>query len=233
MPNDKPLNGRTVIGIIGGTELLGAERGQIEALRAMQTSGAKIVVGISDRELRGGSVGALCKNLGFEDFSLPFGSHFSKKWMLHDPKYRKRQIRRTIQCSKILLKQLTTYQPDVILIGSTLAFNFVALGLIINRTPLIFRVGDAPITQSKYQMFLWQSLAWRANHLVCISKYISKSIQPHITHNKKFNIIKNTPPQRLTAIDNNQVASLQKTKKPIQGVYVGQINHQKRRARLN
>jgi len=216
-----------IIGIIGGTELLGAERGLIEALRALKESGAKIIVGVSNRSANDNPVEKMCLQLGFKTFQLPFGSHFSKKWMLNAPKYRKRQIKRILSCSQILLQNLKIHSPDSIILGSTLAFNFVAPGLLINRTPLIFRVGDAPITKSKYQMFIWKILAHRAHHLVCISQYIHNSIQPHIRKTKNTTIIKNIPPKRLSTIDRRKIAQLKMSKRPSQGVYVGQISDQK------
>ena len=46
MEDNSELNGIKVLGFILGTELLGSERGNIEALRALQSKGAEIIVAI-------------------------------------------------------------------------------------------------------------------------------------------------------------------------------------------
>ena len=43
------LRGTHIMGVIIGTELLGAERGMIQALFALKEAGARITVGVSGR----------------------------------------------------------------------------------------------------------------------------------------------------------------------------------------
>ena len=76
-----PLKGTHIMGVIIGTELLGAERGMIQALHALQEAGAHISVGVSGRVEQGGAVGQFCRELDFHTFTIPFGSHFA--WIRH------------------------------------------------------------------------------------------------------------------------------------------------------
>ena len=223
----KTMEGRHILGIIGGTELLGAERGMIEALLALKEAGAHITVGVSGRVEQGGPVGEHCRDLGFDTFTIPFGSHFAKKWMVADRHYRRAQVRRLISNSGLFREQVVQRQPDALVFGSTLTYAFLALALRRLKTPVVFRVGDAPVVQSKFQMWLWKSLARRSSAIVCISEFIRKQSKPHLSKEKKVHIIRNVPPHRTSAFDVSSLDDLMQRKKPNQGVYVGQISSQK------
>ena len=56
---------QTVVSIIFGNELFGKERGTLEALKALKSSGVEVVVCVSGREPEGGSVGDEARALGF------------------------------------------------------------------------------------------------------------------------------------------------------------------------
>ena len=223
----KPLNGRHILGIIGGTELLGAERGMIQALFALQDAGASISVGVSGRVEEGGAVGSHCRDLGFDTFTIPFGSHFAKEWMLRNRLYRKAQIRRLFSNSKIFRREVRRRRPDVLIFGSTLTYAFLALALLRLKIPVIFRVGDAPITQSRFQMGLWKSLAHRSIAVVCISQFIRSEVEAHLTKGMRVEVITNIAPIRTNSLNLDDLETFRKKKRPSQGVYLGQITLQK------
>ena len=99
---NKPLASHRILALLQGTELLGKERGNLEALSALQSQGATIMVGISGRVSGGGSVGEEARRRGFETKEFPMGSHFAKEWMLKDKAYRNRQFRRLVTNSRQL-----------------------------------------------------------------------------------------------------------------------------------
>lgn len=221
------LSGRHILAVIGGTELFGAERGMIQALLALKEAGANITVGVSGRAERGGAVGQLCRNLGFDTFTIPFGSHFAKKWMLRDHHYRRAQIRRLFSANAHFRKEVIKRKPDAFLFGSTLAYAFLAVALRRLKTPLVFRVGDKPIVQSRFQLWLWKSLARRSHAIVCISEFIQKESAPHLPRKKQVDVIRNIAPLRTSALDRVKLETLIERKKPSQGVYLGNITAQK------
>lgn len=223
----KALEGRHILGVIGGTELLGAERGMIQALLALKEAGAHITVGVSGRVERGGVVGKHCRDLGFDTFTIPFGSHFSKEWMLQDRHYRKAQLFRLFSNSRLFRQEIAQREPDALVFGSTLTYAFLALALKRLRTPVVFRVGDAPIVQSRLQLWLWKSLARRSQAIVCISRFILEECQPHLPKGTPVNVISNIAPLRQNSLDAAEFDALVQIKKPNQGVYVGQITPQK------
>ena len=224
MESHPPLSGVRIMGLIIGTELLGSERGNIEALRALQTQGAQIFVIVSSRAPGGGAVGDHCRQLGFTTLEIPYGSHFSAQWILQDSGYRWRQLKRLISNSRQLHQIIRSHHPDLLLLGNTLAYAFIALALKWNRIPVVFRMGDAPMTESRFQFLLWKSLARRANHIVCVSQFIQQQAELNLSKTRPTTVIYNIAPKRNLDIDRIQINELLKTKRPNQGVYVGQIS---------
>lgn len=227
MEGQLPLKGIHIIGVIGGTELLGAERGMIQVLFALKEAGAIVTAGVSGRAERGGAVGQHCRDVGFETFTIPFGSHFAKSWMLRDHQYRRAQIRRLFSTSALFRNEVIERKPDALLFGSTLTYAFLAVALRRLRIPLVFRVGDVPIVHSRFQLWLWKSLARRSHAIVCISDFIQKEAAPHLPRKKQVDVIRNIAPLRTTVLDTGTLETLIERKKPSQGVYIGNITAQK------
>lgn len=221
------MEGRHILGVIGGTELLGAERGMIQALFALKEAGSRITVGVSGRVEAGGAVGQHCRDLGFDTFTIPFGSHFAKEWMMRDRHYRKAQLRRVFSNSRFFRQEIAQRQPDALVFGSTLTYAFLALALRRLTTPVLFRVGDTPIIHSRFQLWLWKSLARRSQAIVCISRFIQQECMRHLPKGKPVHVIPNVAPLRTTPLNPAELDALVQSKKPNQGVYVGQITPQK------
>ena len=225
---NKPLEGKRMLAVIYGTELFGSERANLEALQSMQRMGATILVGVSAREPEGGDVGDFARNAGFETFLLPFGSHFAYSWMRHDRAYRNRQLKRLWTNSRALHRAIKQFRPTHLMFSTVLSSIFVALALVWHRTPLIYRIGDAPVVESKFQLFFWRRLIRRATHIVCVSDFIKDQVLNH-SPKKPHDVstIYNVPITRGNALNEAQLSSLRENKKPFQLVFVGQITEQK------
>ena len=227
MQSNQQLSETHVMGFIIGTELLGSERGNIEALRAMHANGACVSVVVSNRKPKGGDVGKLCRELGFNTLEIPFGSHFSWEWIKHDRGYGWRQLKRVFSNSWLVHKLIRKHKPDLFLVGNTLAYAFIALALTWHREPLIFRVGDKPINNSRFQFFLWKKLAKRSQSIIAISHFIRDHIEKNLPKKSNITVIHNTPPYRPPETDRSKYKTLHQSKRQSQGVFVGNITHQK------
>jgi len=227
MEDNNELSGIKVLGFILGTELLGSERGNIEALRALQSKGAEIVVAICNRTPNGGDVGDMCRTLGFITVEIPYGSHFSAQWMINDKRYAWRQIKRLFTNSWKVHRIIVRHKPHLMIIGNTLAYAFIALALTWHRHPLVFRVGDAPNTKSRFQLSLWKTLARRANAIVCISDFIKEQITDLVSLQKNVHVIRNIAPVRTDSLTAETIERVRGHKCFNQGVYIGQITQQK------
>lgn len=174
---------QTVVSIIFGNELFGKERGTLEALKALKSSGVEVVVCVSGREPEGGSVGDEARANGFTTVVFPGGTQFHLPWFYRNPRFFFRQVGRLYTNSRALLRVLAQFKPSAILLNGTMEFLFCKLALSIVRTPVIYRIGDAPPTDSKFQMLLWRQLIKRSTRIVCISHFIAKQVQSQIATN--------------------------------------------------
>jgi glycosyltransferase involved in cell wall biosynthesis len=194
---------QTVVSIIFGNELFGKERGTFEALKALKSSGVEIVVCVSGREPNGGRVGDEARANGFTTVIFPGGTQFHLPWFYRNPRFFFRQVGRLFTNSLALLRVQVKYKPNAILLNSTGPFLFCRLALGILRTPVIYRIGDAPPTDSKFQMMLWRQLIKRSTRIVCISHFIAKQVQSHVATNlhNQIDIIWN---RAVTRVDGKQ-----------------------------
>lgn len=222
------LSDMRVLSILFGTELLGSERGNLEALHSLCRQGCDVVVGVSGRESHGGAVGDAARRMGFKTFEMPAGSHFSYAWMRYDKEYRRRQLKRLWTNSKLLLRKIEQENVDVVIINGTMPYLFCWIALSWSPIPVIYRMGDSPVWESKFQMLVWRSLVRRATAIVCISDFIRKELKkgaPKYIY--KARVIRNhliTRSEPMDAILTNQLVE---KKRELQIVYVGQITPQK------
>ena len=222
---DKGGGTYTILAVILGTELFGSERANLEALRNLKERGCNIHVGVSGREPGGGAVGEAARKMGFHTFEMPFGSHFAAKWMLTDAGYRRRQLKRLRSNSKLLNEKIKEIQPSHLMFSTVLSFIFCGWATLGNRIPLIYRIGDAPVVGSRFQLFFWRWLVRRATHVVCVSDFIRSEVLEHSGKSPEaVSRIYNVPIQRPGVPNEQTVQTLQERKRPFQLVFVGQIN---------
>lgn len=212
-----------ILGIIGGIELHGKERGNLEALAAMQSNGAEITVGISSRVPDGGQVGPEARARGYATMEFHLGSHFKRSWM-KNPAYAKVQLQKLIKNGKQIIQVIRSQRPNHILFGAHDVFIFFAFGLLFARTSVIFRCGDEPPKGSRFHMFIWRWLVRRSTHVVAISHFIEQEIiQAYPKAKGKITVIHNIAPARSGAPSSLEMSRLKATKKKRQLVYVGQL----------
>lgn len=220
-----PLSNIRILAILYGTELFGSERANLEALQSLQRSGAEIHLGVSSRVERGGDVGRRARELNFSTFEIPFGSHFARAWMANDKAYRNRQLKRIWSNSRIVSRKIKEIEPTHLMFSTVLSFMFTGMSTLLNRTPLIYRIGDSPVIESRFQMFFWRWLVRRSNHVVCVSDFIRNQVLTYSKKNKrKVTRIYNVPITRSGDADIALVRQLEKTKRMHQWVFVGQIS---------
>lgn len=224
----KKVHNMRILALMPGTQLYGSERGNIEAYKAMRQAGAEIIVAVSNRELGGGAVGNILREEDFQTIELPFGGKFDKHQMRTIKSYRNRQLKRLWTNSKLLHRAIKKHQITHVMTGQWLAFLFCSLALTMNRIPLIYRMGDAPAVNSKFQFFIWKWLARRATKIVAISEFMKKVAIEHSPRSRnKIFVILNRTIQRQNGASSVKLENLKRDKLPLQLVYVGQMTPQK------
>ena len=224
--NKNPIR---IVALMPGTQLFGSERGNIEAYLALRKAGADVLVAISSREPEGGDAGRLIQELEFKTVYFPYGGRWDRNQMARLKSYRRRQLKRLWTNSKLLLDTIVEHQATHVMLGSPLAFQYCAIALTINRIPLIYRMGDAPVKASKFQFWLWKWMARRANRIVAISHFIASTASQHsYWTKKKITVIHNALLTRPTFESTEELRNqLLERKCPFQLIYVGQITPQK------
>jgi len=217
---------QTVVSLIFGNELFGKERGTLEALKALQSSGVEVVVCVSGRAPNGGRVGDEARANGFTTLVFPGGTQFHLPWFYRNPRFFFRQVGRLFTNSLALLRVQAKYKPNAILLNSTGPFLFCRLALGILRTPVIYRIGDAPPTDSKFQLMLWRQLIKRSTRIVCVSHFIAKQVKAHIdsSQHRRISVIWNRVVSRTPLSTKKKVALNDADKAELTLAYVGQMD---------
>lgn len=168
------LTGCRILAALNGLELFGHERGNIEVFKILREMGAEVMVGVNAAE-GGGAVAAHLKELGFATFPLPFSNQWSWQWLKKQPWSVGEKVKAIVQCSWTFHRIEREFRPSHFHLGSSLAYSYLALALHISRTPLIYRMGDCPPTDSQFNLRIWRMAMQRAAHVVSISEYVRKA----------------------------------------------------------
>lgn len=219
-----------ILCVIYGTELYGSERGTLQALIALRGAGHRVTVVGSGRKPEGGQTGKAVTELGFPLYLLPFGSHLKRSWMVHNREYRHMIFGRIRRCSVQFRRISRTLEPTHVILCGTSPLPFILPALLLDRTQVIYRMGDAPIVSSKIHYPIWRWLIRKSTTIVAISDYMKTVLLQHGRRQvqpNKVHVIRNIPPHRKGVLDPNITSSLTQSKRPFQLVYVGQLTPKK------
>jgi glycosyltransferase involved in cell wall biosynthesis len=219
------LKGIRVLAAINGMELFGHERGNIEVFKALRDQGAEVKVGVNARE-DGGSVGRHLRSIAFETFMVPFGPQWSLKWLkLEGPVFAWNQCKNVLGSSRVFSQQIRSFKPTHFALGSELAYSFLALALLRCRQPLIWRMGDAPPTESLFNFPIWKMGMRRAARVVANSRYVAGTAVSAGLLEDKISVINNLAPDFGSDKEADPVPTLQYGQKAL--IYVGSVSEHK------
>ena len=183
-----------VLAALNGLELFGHERGNIEVFKALREMGAIVRVGVSNQE-NGGDVAIELKGLGFETFPVSFGAQWSLMWLKEEGlKFAMVQFKRVFKSSWEFHRQIQEFQPTHIHLGSPLAYSFISLALLRWKLPLIWRMGDCPPAESRFNMPIWSAGMHRASRIVAISNYVCAEAVENGVPRDKISLVYNLAP---------------------------------------
>jgi glycosyltransferase involved in cell wall biosynthesis len=195
--SEERLSHLRVLAAINGTELFGHERGNIEVFKALRAQGAEVSVGVN---ARGGATGEHLRDLGFHTVDIPFGAQWSLKWLkLNGPSYAVQQLQAAWRSSRVFTRAITDFKPTHLHLGNELAYSFLWLALQRSKLPLIWRMGDCPPTDSKFNMPSWKSGMKRASRIVPNSRFVLNEAVAAGAEPKKCRVIHNLAPTSTTS----------------------------------
>jgi len=210
-----------IIALFGGVPLLGQERGNIEALTALRQKGYEVLCLIRDQEWNNDIRAELdARDLHWEkvhyiEQRMPGRLHYLLFW----------NPIAFIAAQFQFFHFFFVFRPTHIHAFNPLyVLNFI-LGLLIVRTPMIYRAGDQPTVHNWVWRILWKFVVRRSNWFVANSDFVARSLQQHGVPKNRISLIYNLPTVRLNSSDSHP--ELPGKSKIQRVVYVGQVSEHK------
>ncbi|MDP1737483.1 MAG: glycosyltransferase family 4 protein [Caulobacter sp.] len=209
--------GLRVLALFGGVVKYGAERGALEALSALRDEGATVLLMVSDapwaEDIR--------RNLydqGFELSLCPYLVLPRPDYSI-DPWCRYPWI--ILRASLALLVAKRRFRATHILVGNQLyVLNFLP-GLLLSRTPLIYRAGDKPIVHNALWRAIWRFIVWRSGRFVANSHFVAQRLKASGVPSTQIDLIYNRPRMPHRTLDPRGLEAFQST---FIVAFAGQIN---------
>lgn len=215
------LNDVRVLSAINGMELFGHERGNIEVFKILRDMGAEVIIGIN--ALPDNNVALELSRLGFTTFALPFEAQWSIQRVVKNPIVAFTNIWALLRCSWLFYHAIRNFCPTHIHLGSPLVYSYLALALGVSKTPLIYRMGDAPPLDSPFNLRIWRMAMRRTTHLVSNSEFVRRMALN--VGAKNATVIYNLAP---TSTDvNRESMPLVDASRPLRLLYVGAVAEHK------
>lgn len=206
-----------VLALFGGVDMLGSERGNLEALTAIREKGGQVLLVVSDASW----AEKVRQELAARDFdiypapylTLPRPDNPINPLLVYPPGI--------LRASNHLRKAIAGFKPTHIHVSNQLhALNFFPV-LLFSGIPVIYRCGDKPVQHNVLFRMLWRFIAKRAAHFVVVSKFISQKLQETGIPEQKITVIYSRPPKRIApafqSVENAKTGS-------VSILFIGQIN---------
>lgn len=210
-----------ILVLFGNAVIFGAERGNLEALMALRDQGAQILCLVRD-ESWSIVVPRMLVARAIPYRKVPYVEAWRRSRahvvLLRGPFA-------FIVANWRFLRAIHEFKPTHIHTYSQLfVLNFL-IGLMLVRTPLVFRAGDEPTTHNCVWRAAWRYVVDRTSQFVANSNFVARSLVSHGVTSGRITIIYNAPPTR-TESREDEFAVIP----PFQGqviAFIGQIAEHK------
>lgn len=211
-----------VLVVFGNIPLLGQERGNIQVFTSLKEVGVEACF-MTHREYGYLSIQPELDKQGLSWEKGTFPGLFSTAMSLRTWCTRVREV---LQSNRDFKRIFKAYRPTHIHIGNEGHFINLLPALWFVRTPVIFRLGDAPRSHRFIFRLIWKwFIIPRVNRFVCISRFIEGLLLDAGASKDNISVIYNFPPDRpgIDPVEEDLPA-------PFEGhtvFYMGQINQEK------
>lgn len=172
--------------------LFGAERGNLEALCSLKSQGATLLCLIRDESWSTivpaalDARGIAWRKVPYVEQWRPSRAHvviFRSAWAFVVANWR-------------FLAAVRDFRPThVHAYGQLFVLNFLA-GMMLVRTPLVFRAGDEPTLHNKFWRMTWRYVVNRTSMFVANSRFVGRSLIDSGVPVQRVTLIYNAPPSR-------------------------------------
>ncbi len=187
-----PENGIRVLALFYGVVMYGAERANLEALNALMEKGARVQLMVSSASYAEPMRQEL-EALGYDMVQTPYitpprPDHKVNPWTNFPWTM--------FWASVAFFKAKCRFRPTHILASNQLVIFTMLPALMIDRTPLVYRCGDKPITHNWIFTWLWRFIVRRAAVFIAVSHYIADRMREHGAPADKLHVVYSRPPAR-------------------------------------
>lgn len=181
-----------ILALFGGVTYFGQERGNVEALVALQNAGCDVLCLVRDEK----HASRVCEELDAR------GLAWRKSPYINITSVRSRfglvveNVLRFIPANWTFLKVWLNFRPTHIHAFNQLyVLNFI-LALSCVATPMIYRAGDEPVLHNAIWRTVWRFVVSRTSHFVANSQFVTRLLVASGASPNKISVIYNTPPYR-------------------------------------
>lgn len=210
-----------ILVLFGSTVLFGAERGNLEALAALERQGAEILCLINDARWNIDVPSALDAR-GIPYRKIPY-FHLSGGMSLSDLALRTPM--KLAVANWQFLRVVGEFKPTHIHAYSQTAVANFAVGLALTKVPMVFRAGDEPTVHNWYWRATWRNVVRRVSRFVANSKYVATTLIAGGVDPDRIDVMYNAPPSRPNLEKSPLKLDVSSTARVI--AYVGQIAEHK------
>ena len=208
-----------IIVLFGSHFLYGSEKANIDVFTALSEFDNVKSLFLIDRKRGVETISPYLneRNLNYKkvNYHFMFNKHMSlKEWCV--------KIYEILSGSFQLFYYYIKFRPTHVYTSKQEYFlNFLPF-LFFVRKPIIYRIGDSPVTHNLAYSKLWSYMAKKVSKFVCVSKFIEGKVQETVKNPNNSSVIYSKPHFKLS---NN--FSSPKSKKMFRVLYVGQIGKHK------
>jgi len=209
-----------VLVLFGGIAMHGSERGNIEVFRSLAPLGLKARF-LTHRKWGHLHIQPELDRLGFDWTTAPFGPNLG--WNLLGLDFF-RMIWGVLVTNWIYWREVRRWQPTHLHTPDARYVFYCTPAILLSRTPLIYRLGDAPAVHNLVHRTIWRLVKRRTAVFVCISRFVQDTLMVSPGKLTRRTVIHNSVPIRS---DNAELVLLNVASDAVKLLFVGQIREHK------
>lgn len=185
--------GPRVMVALGNAQLFGQERENVEVLRAARAAGVDALF-VTNERWGHREIEPALERLGLRWARLGYAGHFSHRlpraqWLPN--------LGRLATGSRQFLRLMRSYRPTHVQVANPHYFLGILPALALSRTPVVYRIGDAPTVHHALYRQLWQrAILPRTARFVCVSAFIQTQMVALGADPSKTEVVRPLPPTR-------------------------------------
>lgn len=188
----------SIVAVMGSRSLFGAERANIDLLRMMQETGARVTCIVRDEDWPENlKIRQFLDDHGLDWRTCPFASYPTWRYWRYWPHVFYENSRAFAKgnrllkqiCQEVGATHIHSFNPFL-----TVSFWPALKGLTL---PLIYRCGERPVDHNIFYKIVWAWLRRRIKHVGTESNYIQGLLMEHGFDNEQVSVIPAPPPARV------------------------------------